>query len=211
MLSRCRRTAQLEINVSDECLIIQNDSLIFIDADLISMTFLLDVIHKTWCPSQIASQDVEGCSWWRFVVLLHLHVFLHQIRWNTGMFLSWWWMILQGLFDVIQDVCPMSIGSSEPGDVRILGSMDADVVSAAQINDWCHPPKVMHSTPCGVQHDAPCPWCARWMLQDVDPEECLWCPYTNCSPRCAGSSNLTYQRSVWCLHKLWWAFDSWSP
>ena len=44
-------------------------------------------------------------------------------------------MILQGLFDVIQDVCPMSIGSSEPGDVRILGSMDADAVSAAQIND----------------------------------------------------------------------------
>ena len=44
-------------------------------------------------------------------------------------------MILQRLFDVIQGACPMSIGSSEPGDVRILGSMDADVVSAAKIND----------------------------------------------------------------------------
>ena len=41
-------------------------------------------------------------------------------------------MILQGLFDVIQDACPMSIGSCEPGDVRILGSMDADVLPAAQ-------------------------------------------------------------------------------
>ena len=47
MLSRCRRTVQLEINVSDECLIIRNDQLNFVDADLISMTFLLDVIHKT--------------------------------------------------------------------------------------------------------------------------------------------------------------------
>ena len=76
---------------------------------------------------------------------------------------------------------------------------------------WCHPPKVVHSTRCGVQHDAPCTWCVRWMLQDVGPEECLGCPCTDGNPRCAGSSIWTYQRSVWCLHKLWWAFDSWSP